>query len=88
MNIMVVVEEHNEETFECTTGLPSQFSYFVENLATYPYEQWWMRCVHILSIQYLLYTLNCMFSLLTYAYKCSTQIQKLKISYQLAMQSV
>ena len=32
--VLLVVEEHDEETFEGTTGLPSQFSCFVEKLPT------------------------------------------------------
>ena len=32
--VILVVEEHDEETFEGTTGLPSQFSCFVEKLPT------------------------------------------------------
>ena len=32
--VILVVEEHDEETVEGTTGLPSQFSCFVEKLPT------------------------------------------------------
>ena len=32
--VILVVEEHDEEAFEGTTGLPSQFSCFVEKLPT------------------------------------------------------
>ena len=32
--LLLVIEEHDEETFEGTTGLPSQFSCFVEKLPT------------------------------------------------------
>ena len=34
MFIILVVEEHDDETFEGTTGLPSQFSCFVDKLPT------------------------------------------------------
>ena len=30
--VILVVEEHDEETFKGSTGLPSQFSCFVEKL--------------------------------------------------------